>query len=37
MLRGLKNITPLKIEGGYQTQKGIGKGEGIRIIDKVKF
>ncbi|MFP4402573.1 MAG: MutS-related protein [Candidatus Nanoarchaeia archaeon] len=37
MLRGLENITPLKIEEGYQTQKGIGKGEGGRIIEKTGF
>lgn len=37
MLSGLENITPLKIEKGYQTQRGIGNGEGGRIIREIGF
>ncbi|MCH8519776.1 MAG: hypothetical protein LAT82_03395 [Nanoarchaeota archaeon] len=37
MLENLQNTQFLKIEDGYQTQLGIGRGEGGRIIKQVEF
>lgn len=37
MLRGLKNTQLLKIENEYQTQLGIGRGEGERIMREIGF